>query len=182
MVLIGSPKCRLGLKHTMLHGSKRSCLCNGGGVEHICCARTTTKTVFVFCLLPICNSQEPVYQLMFKKKQSQEDFIRGHMSRHPYPSNEIGTAMRDVSSRICRDLDLVLDADFGLELLVDNKIINLDLSIALVYEQVRPRPCRSRYAPSTPVGSSASGPRCCSAAPASRHWQSVCSAPARLNG
>ena len=66
----------------------------------------------------------------------QEDFIRGHMSRHPYASNEIGTTMREVSARICRDLELVLDADFGLELLVDNKIIGLDLPIHMVYEQV----------------------------------------------
>eukprot|EP01059_Diplonema_ambulator_P026762 TRINITY_DN4419_c0_g1_i1.p1 TRINITY_DN4419_c0_g1~~TRINITY_DN4419_c0_g1_i1.p1 ORF type:complete len:4765 (+),score=1100.59 TRINITY_DN4419_c0_g1_i1:2077-14295(+) len=79
---------------------------------------------------------EEVCQLLFKKKPSQEDFIRGHMGNLPVPSNTVGKTMADVASKICRELDLQLDPDFGLELLVDSKIIDLKLPIQLVYNQV----------------------------------------------
>ncbi len=46
--------------------------------------------------------------------------------------------MRDVKNKICRTLDLrgLLDDDNGMELLVHNKIIKLDLPIAKVYEHI----------------------------------------------
>ena len=44
--------------------------------------------------------------------------------------------MRDVKNRITRDLELFVDENFGIELLVSNQIINLNLPINLVYEQV----------------------------------------------
>eukprot|EP01060_Flectonema_neradi_P013628 TRINITY_DN2035_c0_g2_i1.p1 TRINITY_DN2035_c0_g2~~TRINITY_DN2035_c0_g2_i1.p1 ORF type:complete len:5128 (+),score=954.32 TRINITY_DN2035_c0_g2_i1:107-15490(+) len=79
---------------------------------------------------------EVVCQLLFKKKSSQEDFIRGHMGNSPVPSNTVGKVMGDVANRICRELDMQLDPDFGLELLVDSKIIDLKLPIQLVHDQV----------------------------------------------
>eukprot|EP01064_Diplonema_japonicum_P003037 TRINITY_DN1199_c0_g4_i1.p1 TRINITY_DN1199_c0_g4~~TRINITY_DN1199_c0_g4_i1.p1 ORF type:complete len:4801 (+),score=867.84 TRINITY_DN1199_c0_g4_i1:172-14574(+) len=79
---------------------------------------------------------EEICQLLFKKKPSQEDFIRGHMGNLPVASNTVGKTMTDVANKICRELDLQLDPDFGLELLVDSKIIDLKLPIQLVYDQV----------------------------------------------
>ena len=79
---------------------------------------------------------EVVCQLLFKKKPSQEDFIRGSMGTQPVLSNTIGKTMGEVVARICRELDLQLDPDFGLELLVDSKIIDLSLPIQLVHDQV----------------------------------------------
>lgn len=60
------------------------------------------------------------------------------MTKNPYSSAEIGPLMRDVKNKICHQLDLLglLEDDFGMELLVAGNIISLDLSIALVYEQV----------------------------------------------
>ncbi|OSX73113.1 hypothetical protein BU14_0377s0014, partial [Porphyra umbilicalis] len=76
--------------------------------------------------------------LLLTKAPSQEEFIRGSMSRSPYDSSDIGELMRDVKNKICRDLDLagLLDDDFGLELLVAGKLIKLDLPIASVYHHV----------------------------------------------
>src|SRR5690606_16404813 len=46
--------------------------------------------------------------------------------------------MRDVKNKICKTLDLtgLLEDDNGMELLVCNKIIKLDLTIKQVYEHV----------------------------------------------
>eukprot|EP00170_Pyropia_yezoensis_P000906 contig_4141_g908 len=76
--------------------------------------------------------------LLLTKAPSQEEFIRGSMSRSPYDSAEVGELMRDVKNRICRDLDLagLLDDDFGMELLVAGNLIKLDLPIAAVYRNV----------------------------------------------
>jgi len=50
--------------------------------------------------------------------------------------------MRDVKNRICKDLELsgLLEDDNGMELLVCNNIIKLDLPIRLVYEKIWKRP------------------------------------------
>uniref|UniRef100_A0A8C3LR84 E3 ubiquitin ligase UBR4 C-terminal domain-containing protein n=1 Tax=Chrysolophus pictus TaxID=9089 RepID=A0A8C3LR84_CHRPC len=62
------------------------------------------------------------------------------MPGNPYSSNEpgIGPLMRDIKNKICQDCDLValLEDDSGMELLVNNKIISLDLPVAEVYKKV----------------------------------------------
>jgi len=87
----------------------------------------------------ICPSKpEPVYLLILNKAHTQEEFIRGSMTKNPYSSTEIGPLMRDVKNKICHQLDLLglLEDDYGMELLVAGNIISLDLSISQVYEQV----------------------------------------------
>lgn len=46
--------------------------------------------------------------------------------------------MRDIKNKICRDCDLItlLEDDTGMELLVNGKIISLDLPVAEVYRKV----------------------------------------------
>lgn len=96
-----------------------------------------------FILEQLCNlicpsKPEPVYLLVLNKAHTQEEFIRGSMTKNPYSSAEIGPLMRDVKNKICHQLDLLglVEDDYGMELLVAGNIISLDLSIALVYEQV----------------------------------------------
>ncbi|KAF8012749.1 hypothetical protein BT93_I0796 [Corymbia citriodora subsp. variegata] len=97
----------------------------------------------LFVLEQLCNlicpsKPDSVYLLVLNKAHTQEEFIRGSMTKNPYSSSEIGPLMRDVKNKICHELDLVtlLDDDFSVELLVAGNIISLDLSIAQVYEQV----------------------------------------------
>lgn len=96
-----------------------------------------------FILEQLCNlicpsKPEPVYLLILNKAHTQEEFIRGSMTKNPYSSAELGPLMRDVKNKICHQLDLLglLEDDYGMELLVAGNIISLDLSIAQVYEQV----------------------------------------------
>lgn len=96
-----------------------------------------------FILEQLCNlicpsKPESVYLMVLNKAHTQEEFIRGSMTKNPYSSTEIGPLMRDVKNKICRELDLfsLLDDDFSMELLVAGNIISLDLSVAQVYEQV----------------------------------------------
>lgn len=96
-----------------------------------------------FILEQLCNlicpsKPEPVYQLVLNKAHTQEEYIRGSMTKNPYSSAEIGPLMRNVKNKICHQLDLLglLEDDYGMELLVAGNIISLDLSIAQVYEQV----------------------------------------------
>lgn len=55
------------------------------------------------------------------------------MLGNPYSSSEpgLGPLMRDVKNKICQDCELValLEDDNGMELLVNNKIISLDLPV-----------------------------------------------------
>jgi len=46
--------------------------------------------------------------------------------------------MRDVKNLICRELDMVglVEDDFGMELLVTNQIISLDLPVEDVFERI----------------------------------------------
>ncbi|GAB4828001.1 hypothetical protein Ancab_040036 [Ancistrocladus abbreviatus] len=97
----------------------------------------------LFILEQLCNlicpsKPESVYLLVLNKAHTQEEFIRGSMTKNPYSSAEIGPLMRDVKNKICHQLDLLglLEDDYGMELLVSGNIISLDLSIAQVYEQV----------------------------------------------
>lgn len=51
----------------------------------------------------------------------------------------MGPLMRDVKNKICTDCELValLEDDNGMELLVCNKIMSLDLPVKDVYKKVR---------------------------------------------
>lgn len=96
-----------------------------------------------FILEQLCNlicpsKPESSYLLVLNKAHTQEEFIRGSMTKNPYSSTEIGPLMRDVKNKICHQLDLLtlLEDDYTVELLVAGNIISLDLSIAQVYELV----------------------------------------------
>lgn len=96
-----------------------------------------------FILEQLCNlicpsKPESVYLLVLNKAHTQEEFIRGSMTKNPYSSAEVGPLMRDVKNKICHQLDMLglVEDDYGMELLVAGNIISLDLSVAQVYEQV----------------------------------------------
>ena len=92
----------------------------------------------------------PNYLLILTKSPSQEEFIRGSMTKSPYSSREIGVVMRDVKRKICQHLDMpaLMDDENGMELLVRGQIVSLDLPIHLVYEQVW-RPALQHYPPAS---------------------------------
>ena len=109
----------------------------------LCYYLTKVQCSMQFILEQLCNmicpsKPEPVYLLILNKAHTQEEFIRGSMTKNPYSSIEIGPLMRDVKNKICHQLDLLglLEDDYGRELLVAGNIISLDLSISQVYEQV----------------------------------------------
>lgn len=62
------------------------------------------------------------------------------MLGNPYSSTEagLGPLMRDVKNKICQDCELValLEDDNGMELLVSNKIMSLDLPVKDVYKKI----------------------------------------------
>ena len=64
--------------------------------------------------------------------------LQGRMLHNPYAANQIGLVMRDVKNKICRDTELhaFLEEDNMMDLLVDGKIIHLDLKIADVYKKI----------------------------------------------
>lgn len=78
--------------------------------------------------------------LTLEKDPQQEDFLQGRMLGNPYSSHEagLGPLMRDVKNKICMDCELValLEDDNGMELLVNNKIMSLDLAVKEVYKKV----------------------------------------------
>ena len=81
-----------------------------------------------------------VYLLRMLKSPTQEEFIPGVMSRNPYSTANMSAKplMRDVKNLICRELDMVglVEDDFGMELLVTNQIISLDLPVEDVFERI----------------------------------------------
>ena len=95
----------------------------------------------IFILQQICNlvdppKPEPTCDVILMKKRSQEDFIRGEMTKNPYSSKDFpGELMSDIKNKICQDLGLT-DSGIMFELLVNNKIISFDLPIIKVYEKV----------------------------------------------
>lgn len=125
----------------------------------------------LFILEQLCNlispsKPEPVYLLILNKAHTQEEFIRGSMTKNPYSSAEIGPLMRDVKNKICQQLDLLglIEDDYGMELLVAGNIISLDLSIAQVYELVWKKSSSqssNTVAGSTLISSSAASARDC---------------------
>ncbi|KAG8222860.1 hypothetical protein J437_LFUL003505 [Ladona fulva] len=109
------------------------------------CALDDVRTpVFVFERL--CSIIYPEendigeFFLTLEKDPQQEDFLQGRMLGNPYSSTEagLGPLMRDVKNKICVDCELValLEDDNGMELLVNNKIISLDLPVREVYKKV----------------------------------------------
>lgn len=100
--------------------------------------------VFIFerlysIIYPEENDESEFFMLLEKDPQ-QEDFLQGRMLGNPYPSSEVGLGplMRDVKNKICTDCELIalLEDDNGMELLVNNKIISLDLHVKDVYKKV----------------------------------------------
>lgn len=86
------------------------------------------------------ENDESEFFLTLEKDPQQEDFLQGRMLGNPYPSTEVGLGplMRDVKNKICTDCELIalLEDDNGMELLVNNKIISLDLPVKDVYKKV----------------------------------------------
>ncbi|KAJ8300179.1 hypothetical protein KUTeg_021698 [Tegillarca granosa] len=80
------------------------------------------------------------FLLILEKDPQQEDFLQGRMLGNPYSSNEqgLGPLMRDIKNKICQDCELValLEDDTGMELLVNKKIISLDLPVKEVYKKI----------------------------------------------
>ncbi|KAG1664196.1 E3 ubiquitin-protein ligase UBR4 [Nymphon striatum] len=78
--------------------------------------------------------------MTLEKDPQQEDFLQGRMLGNPYSSSEpgLGPLMRDVKNKICQDCELValLEDDSGMELLVNNKIISLDLPVKDVFKKI----------------------------------------------
>ncbi|XP_053669765.1 protein purity of essence [Anopheles nili] len=107
---------------------------------------TTDVKTPVFMFERLCSIIHPEendvgeFFLTLEKDPQQEDYLQGRMLGNPYPSHEtgLGPLMRDVKNKICIDCELValLDDDNGMELLVHNKIISLDLPVKEVYKKV----------------------------------------------
>ncbi|XP_050533339.1 E3 ubiquitin-protein ligase UBR4 [Daktulosphaira vitifoliae] len=109
-----------------------------------CDPQDVRTPVFVFerlcsIIYPEENDIGEFYMNLDKDPQ-QEDFLQGRMLGNPYSSNEsgLGPLMRDVKNKICQDCELValLEDDNGMELLVNNKIISLDLPVKEVYKKI----------------------------------------------
>jgi hypothetical protein len=100
--------------------------------------RTLSFVLEQMCSVICPSKAEPDYLLVLRKAPTQEEFIRGHMTKNPYSTAELGPLMRDIKNKICRTLDLsgFLDDDNGMELLVRNKIIKLHLPVARVYRAI----------------------------------------------
>lgn len=100
----------------------------------------------VFIFERLCNLIFPEendvgeFFLTLEKDPQQEDFLQGRMQGNPYSCNEpgLGPLMRDVKNKICTDCELValLEDDSGMELLVNSKIISLDLPVKDVYKKI----------------------------------------------
>jgi hypothetical protein len=54
------------------------------------------------------------------------------MQKNSYTSNQLGKTLNEVRNKICLETDL--QSPELLELLVDNKIVSIDLTIKQVYE------------------------------------------------
>ena len=100
----------------------------------------------VFIFERLCNIIYPEetdtgeFFMTLEKDPNQEDFLQGRMLGNPYSSNDtdLGPLMREIKNKVCRDCELIalLEDDNGMELLVNNKIISLDLPVKDVYQKV----------------------------------------------
>ena len=117
-----------------------------------CCVETLARyppddhltPVFIFerlCSLIYPEEAETgEFFLALEKDPQQEEFLQGRMLGNPYSSREagLGPLMREIKNKICMDCELValLEDDNGMELLVNNKIISLDLPVKEVYQRI----------------------------------------------
>jgi hypothetical protein len=70
---------------------------------------------------------EPDYSLVFSRPRSQEEFFGGRMSKNQYLSSQIGKTMGEVRIKICKETNTA-EPEL-VELLVDNKIVSMDLTV-----------------------------------------------------
>uniref|UniRef100_A0A0M3HTT2 UBR-type domain-containing protein n=1 Tax=Ascaris lumbricoides TaxID=6252 RepID=A0A0M3HTT2_ASCLU len=101
------------------------------------------QTNFLHLLTNIVHppvKKEESFLIQIEKDPLQEEYLQGRMPGNPYRSTDagMGPLMRDIKNKICRDCELValLEDDNGMELLVNQQIISLDLSVAEVYEKL----------------------------------------------
>ncbi|VDK44653.1 unnamed protein product [Anisakis simplex] len=84
--------------------------------------------------------KEESFLIQIEKDPLQEEYLQGRMPGNPYKSADtgMGPLMRDIKNKICRDCELValLEEDTGMELLINQQIIALDLPVAEVYEKL----------------------------------------------
>lgn len=80
------------------------------------------------------------FYIMLEKDPQQEDFLQGRMLGNPYSCKDpgMGPLMRNIKNKICQECELVslLEDDSSLELLVNNKIMSLDLPVKDVYKKI----------------------------------------------
>lgn len=115
-------------------------------IEILNCSPPDDIKTKVFAFERLCSlihqddSDVGEFFLSLEKDPQQEDFLQGRMLGNPYSSAEsgLGPQMRDIKNKICRDCELValLEDDNGMELLVSNKIINLDLLVIEIYKKI----------------------------------------------
>lgn len=115
-------------------------------IDTVCITPMNDIKTPVFVFERLCSIIHPEendvgeFFMTLEKDAQQEDFLQGRMLGNPYPSGEagLGPLMRDVKNKICMDCELValLEDDNGMELLVYNKIISLDLPVKDVYKKV----------------------------------------------
>ncbi|KAK6106256.1 E3 ubiquitin-protein ligase UBR4 family protein [Brugia pahangi] len=90
-------------------------------------------------IYPLLKKEED-FLIQIEKDALQEDYLQGRMLGNPYRSSDagMGPLMRDIKNKICRDCELValLDDDTGMELLVNQQIVALDLPVNDVYEKL----------------------------------------------
>lgn len=109
-----------------------------------CSIQDLRTPVFIFERL--CSMIHPEekdsgeFFISLEKDPQQEDFLQGRMLGNPYGSKDpgMGPLMRDIKNKICQECELVslLEDDSGLELLVNNKIISLDLPVKDVHKKI----------------------------------------------
>ncbi|VDM43637.1 unnamed protein product [Toxocara canis] len=84
--------------------------------------------------------KEESFSIQIEKDPLQEEYLQGRMPGNPYKSTDagMGPLMRDIKNKICRDCELValLEDDTGMELLVNQQIIALELPVAEVYDKL----------------------------------------------
>lgn len=87
-------------------------------------------------ILNIISAAKPKkdFLVQFIKQHTQEEFIRGALSRTTYKSADVGLTMSDIRNKICKELEIGDPQPF--ELLVAGNLIDLDVPIQLVYEKV----------------------------------------------
>lgn len=91
-------------------------------------------------IYPEDSNDNKEFFLILEKDPNQEDYLQGRMLGNPYSSNDpsMGPLMRNIKNKICTDCELIalLDDDNGMELLVNNKIISLDLQVRDVFKKL----------------------------------------------